>query len=99
MTIIGSLEAYRYQYQLLVIIISSSLSLFSVNVGYERNSFGGFLKDDYIPGDLGFDPFGLRPAGSDDYNNMSQKFIRRRTQELSNGRLAMLAVAVILSSY
>jgi len=29
---------------------------------------------------------------------MSQKFIRRRTQELSNGRLAMLAVAVILSS-
>ena len=42
---------------------------------------------------LGFDPFNIRPKGSDDYNNMSEAFVRRRTQELSNGRLAMLAVA------
>ena len=84
-------------------MVTINFYFFSIKFGYEKSEslsqIGGFLKDDYIPGDLGFDPFGLRPAGSDDYNNMSQKFIRRRTQELSNGRLAMLAVAVILSSY
>lgn len=44
------------------------------------------LRERYYPGDLGFDPLGLKPTSAKDYENMQSK-------ELSNGRLAMLAVA------
>ena len=44
------------------------------------------LKDDYIPGDLGFDPLNLMPTDPTAFRNM-------RTKELQNGRLAMIAVA------
>ena len=44
------------------------------------------LKDDYIPGDLGFDPLGLKP-------DTEAGFELVRTRELQNGRLAMLAIA------
>ena len=44
------------------------------------------LREKYYPGDIGFDPFGLRPTNSNDFANM-------QTKELSNGRLAMLAAA------
>jgi Chlorophyll A-B binding protein len=44
------------------------------------------LRDDYYPGDLGFDPLGLKPTEN-------YKFQRMQTKELSHGRLAMLAWA------
>jgi len=38
----------------------------------------------YFPGDIGFDPLGLKPDDPDEFYNLS-------TKELQNGRLAMLA--------
>eukprot|EP01035_Chromulina_nebulosa_P022855 gene22855-29600_t len=51
------------------------------------------LKDDYVVGDLGFDPLGFSPKGSTNENAMSKEFISIRTKELQNGRLAMIGVA------
>merc|ERR1719231_586870 len=44
------------------------------------------LSEDYYPGDIGFDPLGLKPEGADEFAEIA-------TKELQNGRLAMLAVA------
>ena len=48
------------------------------------------LKDNYINGDLGFDPLGLTPSDAEEFDVL-------RTKELNNGRLAMLAVAGIIA--
>ena len=50
----------------------------------------GLLKDDYMPGDLKFDPFGLMPEDAEEFEIM-------QTKELQNGRLAMLAAAGFLA--
>merc|ERR550539_1792688 len=59
----------------------------------ESNFFSKFddvldwkLSPDYAVGDLGFDPLGLKP---DDEG----EFLRKRTIELQNGRMGMLALA------
>jgi len=44
------------------------------------------LRENYYPGDLGFDPLGLKPQDAKDFANM-------QTKELNNGRLAMFAAA------
>lgn len=44
------------------------------------------LRDNYYPGDIGFDPLGLKPTDPKEFANM-------QTKELQNGRLAMLGVA------
>merc|ERR1712159_320840 len=44
------------------------------------------LKPDYYPGDLGFDPLGLKPTDPAELREMQEK-------ELSHGRLGMLAAA------
>lgn len=44
------------------------------------------LRENYYPGDLGFDPLGLKPTDAAEFANMQAK-------ELSNGRLAMIAAA------
>merc|ERR1719324_1713981 len=44
------------------------------------------LKPDYYPGDLGFDPLGLKPEDPAEFRKMQER-------ELSHGRLAMLAAA------
>jgi hypothetical protein len=50
----------------------------------------GLLKDDYMPGDLKFDPLGLMPGDAEEFYVM-------QTKELQNGRLAMLAAAGFLA--
>ena len=52
----------------------------------ERGAFGALLRNDYYPGDIGFDPLGLKP-------NNAKEFAEMQTKELQNGRLAMLAAA------
>ena len=44
------------------------------------------LRPDYYPGDVGFDPLGLKPEGAEEFAEMA-------TKELQHGRLAMLAIA------
>jgi len=46
----------------------------------------GLLNENYYPGDIGFDPLGLKPTTADEFSVM-------QTKELQNGRLAMLGVA------
>jgi len=48
------------------------------------------LRGDYVNGDLGFDPLGLKPADQSAFDVI-------RTKELQNGRLAMLGVAGIVA--
>ncbi len=49
----------------------------------------GGLKEDYIPGDLGFDPLGIKPKTEEELDVM-------KTKELNNGRLAMIGIAGML---
>merc|ERR1719230_917276 len=57
---------------------------------YEQNADGTnkiqTLKEDYYPGDLAWDPLGLKPDDPAEFRIMQEK-------ELSHGRLAMLAAA------
>merc|ERR1711924_516433 len=48
------------------------------------------LREDYTPGDLGFDPLGVGPKTEAEMLSMKNK-------ELNNGRLAMIAVAGIVA--
>merc|ERR1711990_1084527 len=48
------------------------------------------LNDEYYPGDVGFDPMGLKPTDPAEFAEM-------QTKELQNGRLAMLAAAGFLA--
>jgi hypothetical protein len=58
------------------------------NKGWVEPGLGALftLRESYYPGDIGFDPLGLKPAGAKDFASMQEK-------ELSNGRLAMIAAA------
>jgi len=53
---------------------------------YEGEEAYWALKDGYYPGDMQFDPLGLTPLTQDEFEDMQLK-------ELSNGRLAMIAIA------
>mmetsp|Transcript_3644 Transcript_3644/g.9217 ORF Transcript_3644/g.9217 Transcript_3644/m.9217 type:complete len:227 (+) Transcript_3644:26-706(+) len=48
------------------------------------------LKDSYNPGDLGWDPLGLKPSDP-------AEFAELQTKELNNGRLGMIAAAGFLA--
>ncbi len=50
----------------------------------------GMLKEDYLSGDLKFDPFGLMPEEAEEFEIML-------TKELQNGRLTMIAAADFLA--
>ena len=48
------------------------------------------LKADYYPGDIDFDPLGLKPDNWEEFSEMS-------TKELQHGRLAMLGISGIVA--
>ena len=48
------------------------------------------LRPNYTPGDLGFDPLGLKPTNAAELKDIS-------TKEINNGRLAMLAIAAFVA--
>lgn len=58
------------------------------NTGWVEPGLGPLftLRATYYPGDINFDPLGLKPTNGKDFANM-------QTKELNNGRLAMLAAA------
>lgn len=62
------------------------LETFSIRTFKELNNGTWELRDDHINGDLGFDPLGLRP-------DSEEKYLQIQNRELSNGRLAMIAIA------
>jgi len=57
---------------------------------YESPDSVQALKDDYYPGDLRFDPLGLKPTDPEELRIM-------QTKELQNGRVGMLAAAGFLA--
>ncbi|KAG7355302.1 chlorophyll A-B binding protein [Nitzschia inconspicua] len=67
----------------LVINISEA---FRASKGWVEPGLGPLftLRENYYPGDLGFDPLGLKPSDPKEFADMQAK-------ELSNGRLAMFA--------
>jgi len=58
------------------------------SIGWVEPGFGPLfsLRENYYPGDIRFDPLGLKPSDAKEFENMQNK-------ELSNGRLAMIAAA------
>merc|ERR1712039_844255 len=71
-----------------VIAILETYSVFSFN-----SPFGGepwSIRSDHEPGNLGFDPLGLKPTDPKEFREMQNK-------ELNNGRLAMLAAAGMIA--
>lgn len=64
---------------------------YRVGLGWATPTSSNFnkLKDEYEPGNLGFDPLGLYPS-----DPAAQKELQ--TKELNNGRLAMIAIAAFV---
>lgn len=61
---------------------------YRVSVGWanpaEKGAFT--LKDDYEPGEIGFDPLGFAPKTPEEFDTL-------QTKEINNGRLAMISIA------
>jgi len=53
------------------------------NVDVEGKTWLSKLNDDYYPGDIGFDPLGIKPTDGEEFATMA-------TKELQHGRLAMI---------
>merc|ERR1719230_2027835 len=69
---------------LFAIAIPEVFSVFKFQSPFEGEKWA--LRTDSEPGDLGFDPMGLKPSAEAELKEM-------QTKELNNGRLAMIGIA------
>ena len=82
-------------FALLTVMIGSA-ELKRATIGWVEPDFGNWtktlwkLRDNYYPGDVGFDPLGLKPTDP-------AKFADMQTRELQNGRLAMIGAIGMIS--
>merc|ERR1712154_123404 len=82
-------------FALLTVAIAAA-ELKRATIGWVEPNLGSWtktlwtLRDNYYPGDLGFDPLGFKPTDANAFADM-------QTRELQNGRLAMLGVAGMCS--
>jgi len=83
--------AAPFFFEILAVVIGAAEFVRST-VGWEKpgNDENLALKADYYPGDIGFDPLGLKPDNWEEFSEMS-------TKELQQGRLAMLGIAGIVA--
>jgi len=83
-------EVAPFVFEALVLVIALTEIQRSI-VGWESPMEKPFtLREEYYPGDVGFDPLGFKPS-------IPENFPGVQTRELQNGRLAMLAVAGIVA--
>jgi len=80
-------RAPTFWYPVLLAIAVAELG--RARLGWQDPFDGGSmfaLRDGYTPGDIGFDPLGLKPTNPAELENIQNK-------EINNGRLAMLGLA------
>lgn len=77
------------------VILSGAIAAAELNrarIGWQEPDFRTWnktlwkLRENYYPGDVGFDPLNLKPKDANAFANM-------QTRELQNGRLAMIGIA------
>jgi len=87
---LDEVRAVSPQFFEILALIIGSLELNRAIQGWESPGnvlgSGRTLKENYYPGDIGFDPLGLKPSDPEEFAIM-------QTKELQNGRLAMLGIA------
>lgn len=81
------IETQRPLFWEILVLAIGLAETYRVSVGWATPVGEDFnqLRDDYEPGNLGFDPLGLKPTNAVAYKDM-------QTRELNNGRLAMIAI-------
>merc|ERR1712118_203994 len=72
------------------IAIPEIYSVFSFQQPGLKGATQWTIREDHEPGNLGFDPLGLKPSDPKELKDM-------QTKELNNGRLAMIAVAGMIA--
>jgi light-harvesting complex I chlorophyll a/b binding protein 1 len=77
-----------YSAILLAIAIPEVFSVFTFNSPAGGQPWS--IREDHEPGNLGFDPLGLKPTDKAELKEM-------QTKELNNGRLAMLGAAGMIA--
>lgn len=84
-------EARGAVFWLPLVFVIGLAEAYRVSLGWATPDSTDFnsLRDDYEPGNLGFDPLGLLPS-----DPAAKKELQ--TKELNNGRLAMIAIAAFV---
>jgi hypothetical protein len=72
------------------IAILEAYSVFTFQDPLKKGSEQWAIKESHMPGDLGYDPLGLKPSDP-------KAFVEMQTKELNNGRLAMIGVAGMIA--